>query len=456
MFYSCYKAIVKHFLYLWRVLLALCCMFLVFHSNIAHARGLIRDTEIESTLREFVTPILKAASLEPESVSLFIVNDSSINAFVAGGSNIFIHTGLILASDDPSMLIGVLAHEVGHIAGGHLARGTEALQNAQLGTIIGYVIGAAAALGGGGEAGSAVMSASQQLAQRQLLSFTRMNEQSADQAALQYLESIGISPAGLLELMEKLRIRETIYRKQLDPYALTHPLSKERIAHIRGHLLQHDSKDKTLPTETTLKHQRMHAKLTGFLNTPETVLQRYDASDSSVSAHYARAIALHRLSMTDAAIEEMDMLLAKSPNDPYFLELKGQILAESGKEPQALEFYKQALKQLPNAPLLLAEYGRLLLAKSPPNTIAALKYLKQANLLDRNHITTWTLLGQVYKQIGNEGQSALAYAEAALLTNQLDEALRYIDRALSLLSKDSPARLRAEDLQAEVIRLKEK
>ena len=422
----------------------------------AHAMGLIRDTEIEQTLHAYVKPILQQANLAPDSVSLFIVNDPSINAFVAGGSNIFIHTGLLLASDDPAMLVGVLAHEVGHIAGGHLARGAEAIQDAQLSTVIGYVLGAAAALGGGARAGSAVMSASQQFAQRNFLSFTRMNEQSADQAALEYLDGMHISASGLLALMERLRTRETVYKNRIAPYARTHPLSKERIAHIRGHLLQSDIAENLVPKAFVVPHQRMHAKLAGFIQKPETILATYNNEDNSTVAHYARAIAYHRLTQTEPALREIDLLLRDAPRDPFYLELKGQILAESGKEQQALSYYKQALDILPLAPLLLAEYGRLLLAISPPDTTEAIRALKSSTLSDATNGMSWRLLGQAYQQQGDEGHAALSYAEASTLSNSLDEALRTVRRALELLPSSSPSRLRAEDLQSEIIRQKER
>jgi len=422
----------------------------------AHAASLIRDTEIEQTLRDYSTPLLRAANLTPENVRIFIVNDPAINAFVFGGSNIFIHTGLILAAEDPSMLIGVIAHEIGHIAGGHLARGSEAVENAQISSILGYVLGAAAAIGGGGEAGGAIMRASQQLTQRNLLSFTRMNEQSADQAALNYLDSTDISASGLLDLMEKLRTRETIYKGHIDAYAMTHPLSKERIAHIRGHLLGSKIPEKQVPNALIPMHQRMVAKLKGFLEAPDVTLNRYPQTDQSVFARYARAIAYHRQAATTPALKEIDSLLAEAPNDPYYIELKGQILAESGLNKEALSYYHKTTELLPDAPLLSSEYGRLLLAQKPPKIDEAQRYLKKSSLQDPTNGMTWQLLGQSYSLLGEDGQSSLAYAEAAMLSGSLDETLRQLARALEKLPKSSPARLRAEDLQAEAIRMKEK
>ncbi len=425
---------------------------------VAIAAALIRDAEMEMTLRRYAEPIFAAAELSPNSVNIFIVNDESINAFVAGGSNIFIHTGLLMAATDPTMLIGVIAHETGHIAGGHLAQGSEQLQNATFGTILSYVLGAAAAIGGGAQAGSAIISAGQHITYRNMLSFTRMNEQAADQAALRYLDSINISAGGLLALMEKLRIKETVYKQNIDPYALTHPLSKERIAHIRGHILTNNTSITPISTTLQMLHSRLLAKLRGFLQPPETTLSQYPIYDNmpankKLAARYARAIAYHKQTNIKLALQEIDNLLAQYPNDPYFLELKGQILAENNRHKEAVTYYKQAVALLPNVALLRTEYGKELLAQQPPQYSAALKELKLATLQDPLNATSWKLLGECYAAMQQKGQAALAYAEAALLQNKPQEAIQQAMQAINNLPDDSPAKLRAEDLQAEAIRI---
>ncbi len=421
------------------------------------AQSFIRDAEIEQTLRVYATPIFRSAGLTPENVRIFIINDPSINAFVAGGSNLFIHTGLLLAADEPSMLVGVIAHETGHIAGGHLAQGSEQLANAQIGTILSYVLGAAAGLaGGGGDAGAAIITAGQQVAQRNFLSFTRMNEQAADTAALTYLDSNNISSSGLLKLLEKLRIKETVYNGKIDPYALTHPLSKERIGHIRGHLLHSKIPEGKIPSNYAKLHRRMVAKLQGFLQPPQTTLSQYPAQDTSLEAHYARAVAYHRLSRLDESLKEMESLLKASPNDPFFLELKGQILAESGKNAEALDYYRKSVNALPDSALLKQEYGAVLLAQKPPQYKQAKDQLKQSTLLDNSNATAWQYLGQSYAALGDKGQASLAYAEAEMLNNKPQDALRHIAAALENLPEASPAQLRAEDIQEEATRMTKK
>lgn len=411
---------------------------------------MIRDVETEQLLRDYANPIFTAAKLDPSTIRIFIVNDPSINAYVAGGANMFIHTGLIVAAKTPETLIGVIAHETGHIAGGHLARGTEALKDAQLSAILSYVLGAAAGIAGGGDAAAGVLSAGQQVAERNFLSFTRVNEQAADQAALEYLDDTHTSASGLLDLMERLRTREQMYRGQIDPYALTHPLSKERIAHIRGHLLHQTSQEKTDPALQE-RHARVIGKLKGFIDDPQLTLANTPAD--TVAHKIARIVAEHRLSRSDEAIKHLNELLAQEPKNPYFIELKGQILAESGKEAEALPYYKQAMEATPQSGLLHTDYARLLMAQEKPDYALAARELTRASQLDSTNDRTWQLLGQAEAALGHDGNAALAHAEAALLQDDPELARRYATEALDKLPKGSPALLRAQDAREEAIRL---
>ncbi|MDG1287127.1 MAG: M48 family metalloprotease [Rickettsiales bacterium] len=417
----------------------------------AYALSLIRDAETEALLRDYSDPIFEAAGLEPSSVNIFIVNDPTLNAFVAGGANMFIHTGLIMASKEPETLIGVIAHETGHIAGGHLARGTEALKDAQLSTILSYVLGAAAGLAGGGEAAAGILSAGQHVTQRNILSFTRVNEQAADQAALSYLDKTNISPEGMLSLMEKLRSREQLYRTKLDPYALTHPLSKERIAHVRGHLLKQNKKAPKLDAETMERHARVLGKLKGFLNDPEILLQA--TANEKTSDKLTRIVAAHRLSKTEDALKGIDELLVKEPKNPYFLELKAQILSETGRHSESRPYIQKALSLKPDSGLLRTDYARVLMSQKNADFTLAAKELSRASQQDHTNALTWQLLGQAEAEIGHNGKAALAYAEAALLRSDGELARRYATEALDKLPKTSPAMLRAQDAREEAIRL---
>lgn len=431
-----------------RLLCLLLCMAVCFASPSAHAISLIRDAEIENTLRAYGNPIFKEAGLDPKAVHLFIVNDSSINAYVAGGQNMFIHTGLILKTDTPNMVIGVMAHETGHMAGGHLAQGTEQLKNAQMGAIISAVLGAAMVAGGGGEEGMALMSAGQQVALRNYLHFSRGNENAADQAALDYLDQLGISAAGMLRMMEILRQDENRSYGSPDPYTRTHPLTIDRITHIRDHVMHSTIKEDAEPAGFNERQARMIAKLSGFIDPPEQTLNTYPLTDHSVPARYARAIAYYRLPDLPKALAEIDSLIKESPKDPFFHELRGQVLFENSHVAEALQSYAKAATLLPNSPLILTDYGKVLLAsQSNENLAKAIHILEHATVLDSADPNTWHQLAQAYARAGNMGKFYLASAEEASLEDNPGEVIRNVNLALKNLGSDRTARLRANDLR---------
>jgi predicted Zn-dependent protease len=434
------------------------CLILFGKPHSVHAGvSVIRDAEIEQTLREFTTPIFRAAGLTPEAINLIILQDDSINAFVAGGSNIFIHTGLIMNSETPGMLLGVLAHETGHIAGGHLARGAEALQNAQIGTILSYLLGAAAAVAGSTDAGMAIMQGGQHTAMRVFLSHTRSNEQSADQAALNYLDSMQVSASGLLSIFEKLRSQELRQFGEPDPYALTHPLTRERIAHIRNHVSQSSIPKDRVPEKFNLLHARMLAKLRGFTQPQQLTLRMYPESDQRLEARYARAVAFYRQSDMLKALAEIDSLLKEYPDDPYFHELKGQFLYEHGKIPEAIASYRKASELLPESALIRTGLAQSLLAegKNPAHLPQAIRELEISTTRDATDPSAWRLLGIAYGRAGEKGRSNLALGEEALLRNEPEQAEAFGREALKQLPAGDPGSLRAEDIIALAKRQKE-
>ena len=108
----------------------------------------LRDTEIEQLLRDYTRPILRAAGLEKQNIQMVIINESVFNAFVADGRRIFVNYGAMMQSETPNQIIGVLAHETGHLAGGHLAKLREQLAQAQTQMIIAMLLGAGAMVAG--------------------------------------------------------------------------------------------------------------------------------------------------------------------------------------------------------------------------------------------------------------------------------------------------------------------
>ncbi len=427
----------------------LLCAAIICFPPAGYAVSLIRDAEIEDTLRAYGNPIFRAAGLNPEAVHIFIVNDPTINAYVAGGSNMFIHTGLILKTDRPSMLIGVMAHETGHMAGGHLAQGTEQLKDAQLGTVISALLGvAAAAGGGGGEAGMAIMSAGQEIALRNFLHFSRSNESAADQAGLNYLDRLGISAFGMLRMLEILRQNENRSYGTPDPYTRTHPLNIDRITHIRDHVLHSSIPEGFTPAEFTGRHARMLAKLTGFIGSPEQTLLTYPLKDTSIPARYARTIAYYRIPNLPKALAELDTLIRTKPDDPFFHELRGQVLFENGKIPDAVQSYSKAAALLPDSALILTDYGKVLIAtENPANLAQAVRILERSSVLDNSNADTWHFLAIGYGKLGNLGMSYLSLAEEASLADNPKDVLRNVTLALKQLGHDNPARLRANDLK---------
>ena len=291
----------------------------LFDAAEAQQLSIIRDAEIEDTIRGYAAPLFSAAGLSSDFVEIHIVSSSQLNAFVAGGQKIFVFTGLLLASENPGQIIGVLAHEVGHITGGHLARAHDALRTATTQSILAAVLGAAAAVGGRGDVAGAIILGGAQLSQASLLRYSRTQESSADQAALNLLEATGQSAAGLLAFLDILGDQEALLQESQDPYVRSHPLTRERLRTVRNHIAGSPHSARTDSPESVAEHRRMKAKLIGFLRPPARVLKAYPESDKSVEGRYARAILRYRIPLLEMALAEIDALLAAHPDNPLLL-----------------------------------------------------------------------------------------------------------------------------------------
>ncbi len=446
----------------WLMLTCVCVWEL--SASAAHAQGisLIRDSEIETTLRLWSEPVFAAARLDSDAVRILLVNDPGLNAFVAGGQNIFLNTGLLQAAESPSQVLGVVAHETGHIAGGHLARmgeaGRVARNTSLLATVLGIgliALGAATGAANTGQAGGAVIVGGQSAGIRTLLAYTRAQERAADQAALTYLERAQMSAVGLLEFLRKLRGQELLVVDRQDPYVRSHPLTEDRVEFIAEHVANSEFSSVADTPEDVARHARMRAKLVGFLDRPHRVLRtHYPESDQSLPARYARAIAHMRLPDLPQSLNEMDSLLAEYPDDPYFLELKGQILFENGRIAASVPYYQAAVDRLPEDALLLAGLGRAQVETGDPALLrAAVDNLEAARRLDRENAFTWRSLATAYHGLGDAGRSSLSTGEYALLTGQAQSALLHAERAERHFPEDSRGWLQAQDIrnQAEQI-----
>lgn len=418
--------------------------------------NLIRDAEIESTIRTFTVPIWKAAGLDPNGVEIMIVQDGSLNAFVAGGQRIFINTGLIMRTERPNQLIGVMAHESGHIAGGHLARMQEELRGLSTLQILETILAGGAMAGGalGGAAGGSgghSGGTGRPMAPGSLMSFlkyTQTQESAADQAAITYLQRTGQSPKGTIEFLRYMQREEKLAINRRDPYLTTHPLTPERISAFEQAAANSPYANTPDTPQFLMLHQRMVAKLYGFI-APDAALQRYTEADRSVPARYARAIALYRKGALGSALLTIDGLLKEFPNDPYFHEVRGQMLYENGRAAESIASYRRAVQLAPSAAILKIDLARALLdVNTPDNDREAVRNLELATQQEAGSFELWRLMASGYSKLNNPGMTSLARAEMAALRGQRSEAQTHAEAASRQLPAGTPAWQRAQDLKA--------
>lgn len=407
----------------------------------------IRDAEIEHTIRTFAGPIFAAAGINGDSVSIALVKDNSLNAFVAGGMNLFLHTGLLMETQTPDQLIGVIAHEVGHIAGGHLVRSRDAMEGAAATAILSTLLGIGAAIATGeAGAGAAVMSGGQEMARRGYLAFSRTQESAADQAALSYLDQAGLSAEGMLAFLERLGDQELLPENQQVEFVRTHPLTRDRIEAVRFHVERSPFSDATVPPEYEEMHRRMHAKLLGFIQ-PQIALRRF-RDDDSVSGRYGLAIALFQRGELARAVPLVEALIEEEPDNPFFHELKGQMLFENGRIAEAVPPYRRAVALLPKSALLQTALAHALLESGDDTQLdTAIEHLQTSVGLERRSPFTWRLLATAWGRKGNEGMIAYALAEEALARGDRGIAKAQAERAENLLPAGSPGWLRAQDIR---------
>ena len=416
----------------------------------AAAQSILRDAETEALLQDMVDPLAEAAGLRKGAVEVVLVNDSSLNAFVAGGQRIYIHSGLINAADDANQVQGVLAHELGHITGGHIIRFDEGVGKATKITILSMLLGVAAALAGAGDAAMGVMAMGQQAALGSFLAFTRAQESSADAAGAAYLSDAGISGRGSLEFFKKIQNQEFRYGYSQDDdaaYSRTHPLSGDRIARLREDYMVDAAWDRPTQPEIERRFQRIKGKLYGYLAKPQETLRSYPEHMTDESARYARAYAYHKDARIDLALRETDALIAMDPEDPYFLELKGQVLLESGRPQEALAPLRRATELTGNEPLIASTFGHALVAtEDKAHLQEAETVLRAAVARDRENPFAWYQLGMVYAAKGDMPRARLASAEQQIMSGRPAEGLRNAEAAQAELPTGSSDWIRAQDI----------
>ncbi len=428
----------------------------------AAAQSILRDAETEAFFKEISEPLIRAAKLDPANVEIVLINDRSINAFVAGGQTVYIHTGLIQAAETANEVQGVIAHELGHIEGGHVIRYSDGAAAASNISILSLVLAAAAIAAGAGEAGMGIMAAGQQAAMGKFLAFSRVQESVADASGARYLSASGITGRGSISFFKKLQNYEfRLGIPQTDSYDRTHPLSGERITVLEDTYKADPAWDAPLNQKWEADFRRIKAKLSGFIAEPKDTLRDYPESDKGIPATYARAYAWHKAAYPQKALDEANALVAKNPNDPYFLELQGQILLESGNPDDAIAPLRKAVELTGNQPLIAGIFGHALIASDEKaNLPEAERVLKAAVTRDNRNPFAWYQLGVVYEDKGDRPRAALANAERYLMEGAPQLALPNAAEAMAGLPEYSQDWIRAQDIklvaEAEIAKLRDK
>lgn len=421
----------------------------------AHAAGMIRDAEIEALIRDYATPIFRAADLGSQNIQIHLVNDHAFNAFVVDGQNMFMHTGTLMRSETPNQVIGVLAHETGHIAGGHLSRLRQVMASARTASLMLQILGiaamaAGAATGAGseaGKAGAAVMFGGQSMAMRSVLAYRRAEESAADQAAVSYLNATKQSAKGMLDTFAYFADQGLASLKYVDPYIQSHPMPQQRIAQLRELARKSPYYDKKDSPELQARHDMMRAKISGFLENPQTVFNKYPRSDQSLPARYARTIASYRQSGLGPFLPQIDALLQEQPNNPYFLELKGQFLFKSGKIGQSIPPLRKAVSLAPDEGLIRILLAQALLAEEGSGTLdEAINHLRRALVKENTSATGYRQLANAYARKRQVADAELASAFAYLYEGNIPLAKQQAERAKTKFKRGTPSWIKADDI----------
>jgi predicted Zn-dependent protease len=412
----------------------------------AAAQSIIRDAEIERALQELAAPVFRAAGL-PQSTQVIIVNDGGMNAFVADARHVFLTSGLLLRLDSPDQVQAVLAHEAAHIANGHLTRRPAAAASAQTAARMGLLLAiAAGAASGEGGAAAGLAAGTMSAAQRSFFAHTRAEEASADQSALRYMVSTGIDPAAMLEVLDLFRGQEALSAARQDAYVRSHPLTRDRYRTVQAFLATRGAAPDP-SAASRYWYARLSAKLSAFLRAPSWTLRRVGPGDTGEIATLRRAIAYHRQPDTDRALAEIGRLLRMRPNDPFYRELQGQILYESRRFEAAVAAYASAVDLAPREALILAGYGRALLALDrPAENVRALEVLTRARARDPFDPRMLRDLALAHARAGQPGLAATVSAERYAVLGRMDDAEALANRAAGLLPQGSPGWIRAQDV----------
>jgi len=414
----------------------------------------IRDAEIEQLLREYTQPLLKAAGLAQQNVQAVIINDRAFNAFVADARRIFVNAGALMDSETPNQIIGVLSHETGHIAGGHLARLREQLANATTQSILAMILGVGAMVAASrsgssdlSQAGAAAIAGPTQAIQNTLFGYLRAQEDQADRAAVKFLTATGQSAKGMHETFARLADQTLYQTRYINPYMQSHPLPSERVAALEGMARASPYWDHKDPPAMQARHDLMRAKLFGFMERPDSVARRYPLSDTSLAARYARAISSYRFSDPRAAMGQIDALIQAQPQNPYFHELKGQALLEAGKPAEAIAPLRHAIQLAPNPALIQIMLAQALIGtRDRARVDEAVTILEKALTREPESPDAYSHLAMAYGQKNDLARADLASAQAAFMRGDIKTAREIATRAKTRFPVGSPGWVKADDI----------
>lgn len=407
----------------------------------------LRDAETEQVLHEFMDPIFVAAGLKPSEVYLVLVQDPTLNAFVANGQHIHVNTGTIIQTDTPEQLKGVLAHETGHITLGHAITRDNAMRAGSGISLISMGLGILAMAAGHPDAGVALIGSSSEFGILTIFKYTRIEESAADQAALTYLDKTHQSPMGLIQFFEKFRYEELMSESKQDPYFVSHPISSDRIQQIRRRAGEIEARAQPQSEHDIHELALIKAKLIGYLGPPNRVFNKYPLSDTSEPAQYARAFSAYRSTDIQTAIKDTQKLIDDHPDNPYYDELMGQILFESGKIDESITYHRKSVELAPDQPILKINLARSLTeSKNMDNVKEALNVLKDSIAQERSNPFAWFSLANAYGKLGKEPEADLATAEEAYYVGAMSRAHTFATRATMKLNPQTPEGRRAQDI----------
>jgi predicted Zn-dependent protease len=408
----------------------------------------IEDTEIDEILHKECDPVFAAAGIDPRAMRIVLIEDREINAGTANGHLIALNTGTIAESDYPNELIGVMAHETGHAAGGHTVRGEAEMQRAAMNPLLLTLgLGLLAVAAGAPEAGAALLGSSGYFSALGALGYSREQESRADQAAVTYLERAGESSKGLVEFFDKFRYQEVFEEARRYKFFQTHPISSERVDGLRRRAEEQPHYNVPDPPELIELHNIMKAKLLAFTQPAQQTFIKYPETDTSYPARYARAIAYYRETEFPTALRAIEELLKEQPDNAYLWELKGQILFESGKARESEAPHRRSVELKPKAPLLQINLARAILAQEDGKRAdEAIEHLQAALAFDHDNAFAWALMAQAYDAKGDGGAARLASAEEHFALGDMVQARVFALRARELLNRNTPQWRRATDI----------